>query len=124
MSNKFTKIAEERKKRVEALYAIEEDYSAYTAVCPDHAGVRWAPISEAEKISNKIDLGQVAWRCPIDQKIYKANGSVADQTDGFAEHNNLHRNPESIVDEGFEAVKKLSKAMGYNTTGTTDIEAD
>jgi hypothetical protein len=114
MSNKFEKISKAREDREEQLYSIDENYSDYAANCPVHPGVRKYRLSEAEKKAKGLDLDQIVWRCPVDDEIFVAEGSVADQTDGFSSKNVLRKVTEPITDEGFEAAEKLSKAMGYN----------
>lgn len=111
MNEEMKKISAKRKERVEQLYAIDEDWTHYGPNCPDHPGVRRLHVGmdEAEKLGHsQTDL---VWKCPIDEKIYVGEGSVAEQTDGFALKNNLRHNQESIIDDGFDAATKLAKAL-------------
>jgi len=112
--NTFTKIAAKRAERKEELYSIDEEISAYSPNCPDHVAVRRELVGLKERRAAGYDTNDVVWKCPVDGKVFHAEGSVSEQTDGFASKNNLHRNVEPIEDGGFDAANKLAKAMGYD----------
>lgn len=118
MNEKLEKIAAKRKEREESLYAIDEEWSNYGPNCPDHPGSRryHVGLDEAEKLGySKTEL---VWKCPVDDKIYAAEGSVAEQTKGFSSVNNLRSSDASIIDDGFEAANKLAEALWH----TTDVD--
>lgn len=101
MSN-FKKLAAERAKRTEELYSIDEDYSAYTPICPDHPGVRRELLDEKQKKSKGLSLTQMAWKCPVDDKVYEAEGGIDQQTHGMSLMNNIPKAQDSIADENGE----------------------
>lgn len=105
------KISEKRKARIEQLYAIDEDWSHYGSVCPDHPGVRRLHVGMDEAEKKGYSQTDLVWKCPVDDKIYAGEGSVAEQTDGFSSKNNLRHNQDSIIDDGFDAAEKLAKAL-------------
>jgi hypothetical protein len=111
------KFAENKAKREEGLYSLEEDWSVYGPNCADHPGVRKLLVGEAEKAKLGYKKSALVWKCPEDGKVTAAEGSIAEQTDGFASMNNLHRNKDEIVDGAFQAAKDLAKAMGYTSDG-------
>lgn len=113
MNEAFKKYAEKKKEREDQLYSLEDDWSVYGPNCPKHPGVRKLLVGEKEKVAMGYKKSDLVWQCPVDEEVFKADGSVAEQTDGFSLKNNLHKNTESITDEGFEAAQKLAKAMGY-----------
>ena len=118
MNEKNIKISEKRKERVEQLYAIDEEWENYGPNCPDHPGVRryHVGLDEASKLGHSKT--ELVWKCPIDEKIYVGEGSVAEQTDGFSSKNNLRHNQDSIIDDGYDAATKLAKALwDSNTNG-------
>jgi hypothetical protein len=83
----FKKLAEDRKKRAGELYAMEEDYEAFTPVCPDHPGVRRELLDSKQKKKLGLSVTEMAWKCPVDDKVYEAVGSIDQQTDGFSSMN-------------------------------------
>ncbi len=113
MNEKLEKLAKQREARVETLYTIDEDWSNYGPNCPVHVGVRRLHVSGEEKVKLGHSQTDVVWQCPVDGEIFAGEGSIADQTSGFAQMNNTHRNVAPITDDGFDAAKKFSKAMGY-----------
>ena len=113
MNEVFKKLAEKREERAKALYALEEDWSVYGPVCPEHEGVRKLLVGQTEKRAQGYKDDDLVWKCPVDGKYFAAKGSIAEQTDGFAAKNQLRHNTESIIDDGFEAAGKLAKEMGY-----------
>lgn len=113
MNDKFKKLAEQREARVDSIYTIDEDWSNYGPNCPKHVGVRRLHVSGEEKVKLGHSQTDVVWQCPVDGEIFAGEGSVADQTSGFAQLNNTHRNTAPVIDKGFEAASKLAKAMGY-----------
>lgn len=117
MKDLMKQYAAKKQEREEGIYSLEEDWHVYGANCPTHPGVRKYLVGEKEKKELGYAKSALVWKCPVDGEIFAATGTVAEQTDGFAAHNNLHKNREAIIDEGFEAAKKLSKAMGYETSG-------
>lgn len=120
MNEKLKKIAEareERKKNFSPAYEMEEDWSVYGPNCPVHVGVRKLLVGDMEKTKLGYKKSDLVWKCPIDGEVFVAEGSVGEQTDGFAAFNNTLRNNESITDDGFNAAKKLAKEMGYIDNG-------
>ena len=113
MSDIFKKLADKREERSKALYSLEEDWSVYGPVCPEHPGVRKYLVGQAEKRAKGYKDDDLVWKCPIDNKYFAAEGSIAEQTDGFASKNQLRHNTEPIIDDGFEAAGKLANEMGY-----------
>jgi len=113
MNETFKKLAEKREAREKSLYSIEEDWAVYGPNCADHPGVRKYLVGQAEKREKGYEDSDLVWKCPEDNKYTVAEGNIAEQTDGFASKNQLRRNTESIVDDGFEAAGKLAKEMGY-----------
>ena len=71
-----------------------------------------------EKAAKGYSSTDLVWKCPVDDKIYAGEASIAEQTDGFASQNNLRSNDAPIIDEGFEAANKLSQALWH----TTDVD--
>jgi len=120
MNEAFKKIAAKRKEREESLYAIDEDWSHYGPNCPDHPGVRRYHVGLDDKSKKGYSSTDLVWQCPIDEKIYAGEGSIAEQTHGFASQNNLRSSDSEMIDEGFEAVKKLSEALWHTTDRDTD----
>lgn len=118
MNDKLKKIAEKRKEREESLYAIDDEWSDYGPNCPDHPGVRRFHVGLDEKSKKGYSSTDLVWKCPVDDKIYAGDGSIAEQTKGFASQNNLRSSDAEMIDEGFEAVKKLSEALWH----TTDVD--
>ena len=112
------KFAENKAKREEGLYSLEEDWSVYGPNCDKHPGVRKLLVGEVEKVKLGYKKSALVWKCPVDGKITAAEGSIAEQTDGFASMNNLHKNKAPLDgDEAFKAAKDLAKAMGYTSDG-------
>ena len=115
MNEKFKKIAANRKKREEAIYEIDEEWENFGPNCPDHPGVRRLHVGLDEKAKDGYSSTDLVWKCPVDGKIYAGEGSIAEQTKGFASKNNLRSSDAPIIDEGFEAANKLSKALWRST---------
>jgi len=113
MNEKLEKIAKDREDREEGLYQIDEDWSNYAPNCPDHPGVRRLRVSEDNKTAKAKEQEDIVWKCPIDGKLFTSEGSISEQTKGFASKNNYHRNSAPIIDDGYEAANKLAKAMGF-----------
>jgi hypothetical protein len=73
----FKKIAEERAKRAVKLDLTEEtEYDNYTPVCPDHAGIRRELLDTAQKKKLGLSLTEMAWRCPVDEKVYETEPTL------------------------------------------------
>jgi len=114
MNDKLNKIAEDRKERDDLIYTIDEDWSNYAPNCPDHPGVRRLRVSDGNKDKKAKEQDDIVWKCPVDGALFTSEGTIAEQTKGFAAKNNYHRNNAPIVDDGYDAANKLAKAMGYD----------
>jgi len=113
MNESFKKIAEKREDREKSLYSLDEDWSVYGPNCPKHDGVRKYLVGQAEKRDKGYNEDNIVWKCPVDGEYFESEGTVAEQTKGFASKDQLRRNVESIEDDGFKAATKLAKEMGY-----------
>ncbi len=111
IKEQMMKSSAKREKRMNELYSMDADYSNYSTNCPDHPGVRRFHVGLDECAKLGYSKTELVWKCPIDEKVYVADGSVAEQTKGFSSMNNLRHNQDSIIDDGFDAAEKLSKAM-------------
>jgi hypothetical protein len=109
--NSFNKISEKREQRKDEVYNIDE-MQHYSAVCPDHAGVRRLRVGDEEKVKLGYSKEDLVWKCPIDNKVYASEGGIDKQTDGFSAFNQNFTSEGPIIDEGFEAANKLRKMIG------------
>lgn len=113
MENKMEKRAEKAKKRenrMEQLYELE-GYESYAAVCPDHPGVRRGTIPQEEREKLGYGSNQIVWKCPIDNKVYAAEGGIENQGKGGSSKNNTRPNSAPIQDDMFEPVNDMRRIM-------------
>ena len=98
MSNAFKKIAEERAKRMDALYEIDEEYAPFSRTC-ETCRVQKELLDTAEKKKLGLSQTEAAWRCPECKEVTEARGSIDEQTDGFSKMNHDTNPGASIADE-------------------------
>lgn len=100
------KRAEKRKKRIDGLYSMEEDYTVYGRYCnkPTCVGVWKELLGFDDRKKLGIERNSEVWRCPKCGEITMANGTVADQTSGFAGVNTYNNGP-IARDTDFEPTK-------------------
>lgn len=115
MNDKFIKISEKRKKRIEEIYSIDEDWTNFSPICPDHPGVRRLHVGMDEAEKKGYSQADLVWKCPVDDKIYAGEGSVAEQTDGFSSFNNTTSveptNETPVQKEASDAANKLASLL-------------
>ncbi len=107
----FKKIAEKRERRLESIYAIDEDYAAYGRYCsePTCVGVWKELLGFDQKRALKIERESEVWRCPKCGKITSATGSISEQTSGFSAYD-TYNSLEPIDDkDNFDAVDSIKE---------------
>ena len=102
------KRAAAREARLDSIYAMEENYSAYGRFCDKNTCVGvWKELlgfDERKKLG--IERTSEVWRCPKCKEVTEANGSIADQTSGFGAYNTYNNGP--VADENDFDVPKIS----------------
>ena len=113
----FEKFAEKRKqlkenrdKRTESIYKMEEDYSAYGRFCAKNTCVGvWKELLgyEAKK---KLGIERVSevWKCPNCDQVTQAHGSTAEQN-GFSAYNTQNVNQDvtpPVIEEDKDRTKR------------------
>jgi len=103
------KRAGERKARIESIYAMEENYSAYGRFCDKDTcvGVWKELLGYDARKKLGIERTSEAWKCPNCGQVTHANGSIADQTSGFSAYDTYNNGPAADPDD-FNPVNSIS----------------
>jgi len=106
----FKKIAEQKEKRLNKVYSIEEDYAAYGRYCgePTCVGVWKELLGFDQKRAMKIERESEVWRCPKCGKVTSAIGSVSEQTSGFSAFDTYSSGEPVDEKDGFKPVNEIS----------------
>jgi len=106
----FKKIAKAREDRLDRVYAIDEDYAAYSRYCsePTCAGVWKELLGFDQKRAMKLERDSEVWRCPKCEKVTSAVGSISEQTSGFSALDTYNSGEPINEKDNFKKVDKIS----------------